>query len=75
LDQSIEIEKVPPRKIAVIRFGGRSNESLVRRKNRELISSLKENNILFKGTPFLMRYNSPFMPGPFRRNEVAVELL
>jgi hypothetical protein len=75
LDQNIKIEKVPPRKIAVIKFGGRTNEKLIRKKNKELISGLKENNILFKGVPFLMRYNSPFMPGPFRRNEVAVEVL
>ena len=75
LNERIKVHKIPERKLAVLGFGGRVNDGLLSRKNNEFISILKKNGIPFKGPPFLMRYNSPFMPGPFRKNEVAVELL
>ena len=42
---------------------------------RALLDYLKRNDIDFKEPPILMRYNSPFMPGPFRKNEVAVQIM
>ena len=74
-DPGIRIDKIPSRLLAVLRFSGRVDRQGISEKNKELVSILKKEHITFKGHPMLMRYNSPFMPGPFRRNEVAVEVL
>ncbi len=39
-----------------------------------LLKVLESEKIQIAGTPFLMRYNSPFTPGFLRRNEVGVEI-
>jgi len=39
-----------------------------------LESTLKKEGITMIGTPFLMRYNSPWAPDFLRRNEVSVEI-
>jgi hypothetical protein len=44
-------------------------------REEELLRVLKENGISTRGSPFLMRYNSPFAPGFLRRNEVGVEVV
>jgi len=74
LGTDIKLEEVHSRTLAVLRFSGRSDKRLLERKYQILLSTLKENGIVTLGSPFLMRYNSPFMPGPFRRNEVAVKV-
>lgn len=73
-DRRILMEKVSPRTVAVLRFRGRWNEDLHQRKYNELMSIMNENGLTPIGSPFMMRYNSPMTPGPFRRNEVAVEI-
>jgi hypothetical protein len=39
-----------------------------------LQDGLKKAGIETVGQPFLMRYDTPWMPGFLRRNEVAVEI-
>lgn len=73
-DQRIEIETIRSRIMAVLQFSGRIDGKLLARKEEELLMSITGMDIQIKGEPILMRYNSPFMPGPFRRNEVAVEV-
>jgi len=74
LDRRIRIDTVPSRILGVLRFSGRTPERRVRTYERRLIRELEEDGSRVKGTPFLMRYDPPFIPGVFRRNEVAVEL-
>jgi len=73
-DPRIDIEVLPSRDLAVLRFRGRAAERAVVDRYEELLSSVKSSGLTPKGEPFLMRYNPPFMPGFFRRNEVAVEV-
>ena len=74
LDERVRVEEVRGRKLAVLRFGGRTYEDAVKRRETELMATLASNGITVKGDPFLMRYNGPFTPGLLRRNEVAVEV-
>jgi hypothetical protein len=74
-DPRITIEVVPPRLIAVLRFSGRAYAREVIAREQELLEALKKSNVATKGSPFLMRYNSPFTPGFLRRNEVGVEVV
>lgn len=73
-DPRVEIGVQPPRFLAVLRFRGRTKTHTVAERYKELRSLVKSRGLTAKGEPFLMRYNPPFVPGLFRRNEVAVEV-
>ena len=73
-DQKIKLEQTPPRTLAVAKFTGRAHEHDIIQEERILSETLAKNNILTKGAPFLMRYNSPFTPGFLRHNEVGIEI-
>jgi hypothetical protein len=70
----VEIEEIPGRFIAVLRFSGRSRPRDVRLMVQKLQFAVRYAGLTPKGPPFLMRYNSPFMPGFLRRNEIAFEI-
>jgi len=74
LEEVIKIEEVPERRVAVIRFRGRTGIQEVETRTSELLAELGRRQIRTTGDPFLMRYNPPFMPGFLRRNEVGVEI-
>jgi len=74
LDMRVSIQEVPSRELAVIRFRGSASDRDVSLVRERLLASLARANISPVGTPFLMRYNSPFTPGFLRRNEVGVEI-
>ena len=59
---------------AVFRFRGKTTEKHVQEQFKRLLYKVKNHNLIIKGSPILMRYNSPFAPGFIRRNEVAVEI-
>jgi hypothetical protein len=73
-DPRVSLEILPPRRLAVLRFRGRTGERVVAERSRELLRMVDSARLRRKGEPFLMRYNPPFIPGLFRRNEVAVEV-
>jgi hypothetical protein len=75
LDPRVRIIGVPSRLVAALRFSGRAYAREVIVREDELLKVLKEIGIATKGSPFLMRYNSPFAPGFLRRNEVGVEVV
>jgi len=63
-----------PKTFAVLRFSGRTSPELVSKKEEELMKVLSGLPYEKVGGPFLMRYNSPFMPGFLRTNEVGIEV-
>jgi hypothetical protein len=72
-DGRVYQEKVPGSKMAVVRFGGWSNDEKIEKHKQELIRVLQENNIPFEGPFLYMGYNPPYqLVG--RRNEVAVRV-
>ncbi|UCE91310.1 MAG: heme-binding protein [Methanobacteriota archaeon] len=73
-DGRVDIVEVPERTVAALRFRGRANRMQVSAMEAELFGALRRQNIRITGTPFLMRYNPPFVPGFLRRNEVGVEV-
>jgi len=75
LDTAVTIREVPARTLAVIRFSGSADEQNVRKMTALLDFTLKKEGMTVIGTPFLMRYNSPWIPGFLRRNEVGIEIL
>lgn len=74
LDNRIDIEEIPERNVAVLRFSGSWSENRFEAKKKQLIEELANTKIKLKGKIFTMLYNPPFTPSFLRRNEVAIEV-
>jgi len=74
LDSRIRIQKLPARRLAVIRFKGYARQKSVNEVKVRLLSALQKSGIATVGEPFLMRYNSPWTLGFMRRNEIGIEI-
>ena len=75
LDSRIRIQRIPARRLAVIRFKGYARKKSVGEVKSRLVSALQNSGITAVGEPFLMRYNSPWTPGFMRRNEIGIEIV
>lgn len=73
-DPKVILKRISARKMAVLRFRGYTGKNVIGKRTKELFVILKTNGIKTAGNPFLMRYNPPFIPGIFRRNEIGVEI-
>jgi effector-binding domain-containing protein len=73
-DQNIRLREVPASKMAALRFSGSLNERLVTKKTSELMEWLKRKNLSPKSDVASCQYNPPWIPGPFRTNEVIVTI-
>jgi len=74
-NSDVIIKTEPAKCLGVIQFSGRTNFKLIEKYKKELYDELKTNKLESVGEPILMRYNSPFMPGFLRRNEIAIEII
>ena len=74
LDSRVRIVTLPEREVAVIRFTGYASPQEVDAVTVRLQDGLKKAGIETVGQPFLMRYDTPWMPGFLRRNEVGIEI-
>uniref|UniRef100_A0A061R8Y8 Heme-binding-like protein chloroplastic-like n=1 Tax=Tetraselmis sp. GSL018 TaxID=582737 RepID=A0A061R8Y8_9CHLO len=70
----VKLREMPERVLAVHSYSGYVNEGNSESKKQALLAELENDKITVVGKPFLQRYNPPFTLGPFRRNEVAVEV-
>ncbi|NHJ33779.1 MAG: heme-binding protein [Asgard group archaeon] len=73
-DERITINEVPERYIAIIRFNGLAWKNSVKKQTTRLLDWLKTGDVELNGTPFLMQYNPPYVPGFLRRNEIGIEV-
>lgn len=73
-DPAVELRELPARRMAVIRFSGGANDERFDEKARELAAFLAERGIEALSAPLYARYNPPWVPNPFRRNEVMIEI-
>jgi hypothetical protein len=74
LDSRVRIVTLPEREVAVIRFTGYASPQEVDAVTVRLQDGLKKAGIETVGESFLMRYDTPWMPGFLRRNEVGIEI-
>ena len=71
---SVRIREVPARKVAAIVFKGTATPEAIARQRAALINWLEQRHLETIGPIELARYNPPFIPGIFKRNELWVEL-
>ncbi len=73
-DPRIALRQVPARRIAVISFSGGPEEKRFARKAGELAAFLEREGYEPLGAPVYARYDPPWVPAFFRRNEVMIEI-
>ena len=71
----VKLEEITEKILAVIRFSGITTEESIKKHSEILKKRVKEEELQVHENIMLFRYNSPFMPGFLRRNELAVELI
>ena len=73
-DERIKIREIPAKKVAVVRYSGTWSEENYSENEMLLYQFLRERAIEIKGNPMWARYDPPFMPWLFRRNEIMIEI-
>ena len=68
----IAIMDLPPRRMAVVRFAGRGDDALLAEKEAQLRDWILAQGRTAAGEAEHCFYNSPFMPGRLRHNEVMI---
>ena len=63
-----------PRRVVVIAFSGVMNARRAERHLTELEAFLQARGLTAQSQPTYAAYNPPWIPGPFRRNEIWVEV-
>ncbi len=72
LDPSVRIVATPARLIAALRYPGRMSEALHGKQEQALRAELVKRKLAVSGEVITAQYDAPFIPGPFRRNEVLI---
>ena len=71
-DSRVTLRRVPERMLATIRFSGRWTEDNFREHTNELMAWIQKQGLKTSGPPVVARYNPPFVPSFFRRNEILI---
>ena len=75
LDKRISIKKEKSKIIAAYRYSGGWSKKKYEKMKRKLLAIIHERGLEIKGDPCFARYNPPFMPWFFRRNEILIEIV
>lgn len=73
-DSRIHFTNYPVRQMAAIRFSGFFRRAAILSNMQRLRLWLEEQRLLTEGEYIVAGYNPPWVPGPFARNEVLVQL-
>lgn len=68
------LEEKPERLVAARRFNGSVNPKVVAEKQSELVAWITAHGYFAVGSSQLARYNPPFIPGLFKRNEIWIDV-
>ena len=74
LDPSVALAEVPTRRVATVRFSGRSTKKARDKNTEALVSWIESQGLLLQSDPRWAGYNAPWALPPFRRNEVLIEV-
>jgi hypothetical protein len=72
--KSVLIESRPAVRVAAYRFSGVADETLRGEALHKLEAWIARQQLTAQGDPTFAYYDAPFIPGPFRRNEVMLQV-
>lgn len=70
----VRVREVPGELMATVKFSGAGRERTFEKKEAALRAWILEHGHEAIGPPRYAGYNAPFVPGPFRRNEVMIPI-
>jgi hypothetical protein len=73
-DRRVTLREIPARTIAVLAYSGTWSQSRYEEHLKKLQDALKKAGLSWHGEPMWARYDPPWKPWFWRRNEVMVEL-
>lgn len=73
-DPKVLLRRLPPVRVAVLRFSGLARPSDVKAKSEALVAATKTHQLRAIGNVTLAQYNPPWTPWFMRRNEVMVNV-
>jgi hypothetical protein len=71
----VRLREHPPRRMAAVRFSGRSTDELLAQQRERLTRWAQTEGLRITSEPIYAYYNDPMTPGPLRRNEIMVEVV
>ena len=71
-DSKVSLREIPKRQMAVIRYSGNWSEKGYQKAKGKLMTWVKTEGLVVTGEPEWARYNAPFTPSFFRRNEILI---
>ena len=71
-NSDVKIREVPGELMATVKFSGVGREGVFEQKQAALETWLSEQGYEAIGAPRFAGYDAPYVPGPFRRNEVMI---
>ncbi len=74
IDSSVALRLVPARKVAVIGYSGAWSQSLYEENLKKLEKALAQAGLRWHGEPVWARYDPPWKPWFWRRNEIWLEI-
>lgn len=74
INSNIKIRQIPAHRVASVRYSGRWTEVKYLKYKKKLEEWLTENKMVNSGNPVWARYNPPFTPWFFRRNEILIPI-
>lgn len=74
INKDISLREVPERLVASIQFSGRGNEKAHRKNQVKLEQWISDQGYEIIGQPQYAGYDAPWVPWPFRRNEVMIDV-
>jgi hypothetical protein len=74
-NKDIKLREVAERLVASVRFSGRGNEKAHRKNQIKLEQWITDQNYQIAGQTQYAGYDAPWVPWPFRRNEVMIDVV
>lgn len=73
-NDAVKVREIPAKTFAVHRYSWLNTQSRVEQKTQELLQWAQQRSLQVVGAPQLARYDPPWNPPMFRRNEIMVEI-
>ena len=73
-DPRVSVREVPERRLAALTYSGFWSEGRYREHEQKLLRAVEGAGLQTVGEPIFARYNAPWTPWFWRRNEVLIEL-
>ena len=75
MQNDVRIAELPESITAAIRFSGHANDGSIATNEARLRTWIEANGLESAGPAIYAYYNDPWTPGPFRRNEVLIDVI